>query len=47
MESRRAKWGQLGSKMVQVGFSGKLGDRVLIWKRFGKFWLEVGRGGKR
>ena len=32
---------------MQVGFSGRLGDEGLIWKSFGKFWLEVGRGGGR
>ena len=46
MESIRVKWGQGGSKVVQVGLSGRLGDEGLIWKRFGKFWLEVGRGGE-
>ena len=33
--------------MVQSGFSGRLGDEGVIWKRFGKFWLEAGRGGER
>ena len=33
--------------MVQVRLFGRLGDEGLIWKRFGKFWLEVGRGGRR
>ena len=28
--------GQGGSKVVQSGFSGRLGDEGLIWKRFGK-----------
>ena len=35
------------SNVVQSGFSGRLGDEGLIWKRFGKFWSEVGRGGER
>ena len=47
MESSRVKWGQGGSKVVKVGFSGRLGDEGLIWKRFGKFWLEVGKVGER
>jgi hypothetical protein len=36
------KWGQEGSKVVQVGFSGRLGDDRLIWKRFVN--LLVGSG---
>ena len=47
MESIRVKWGQWGSKVVQVGFCGRLGDEGGIWERFGNFWLEMGRGGER
>jgi hypothetical protein len=47
VESCRVKWGQEGSKVVQVGLSGRLSDYRLIWKRFGNFWLQVGRGGER
>jgi hypothetical protein len=32
--------------VVQVGFSGRLGDEGLVSKMFGKFCLEVGRGEK-
>ena len=32
--------------MVQIWFSERLGDEGLILKWFGKFWLEVGRGGE-
>ena len=47
MESIRVKWGQGGSKVMQVGLSGRLGDEGFIWKRFGKFWLEEGKGNER
>ena len=47
MESSRVKWDQGGSKVVQVGFSGRLCDEELFWKRYGKFRLEVGRGDER
>ena len=47
MESIRVKWGQGGSKVVQVGLSGRLGDEGFIWNGFGTFWLEAGRGGER
>ena len=39
--------GQGGSKVVQVWFSVRLSDEDLILKRFGKIWLEVGRGDER
>ena len=45
MESIRVKWGQGGSKVMQVGLSGRLCE--FIWNRFGTFWLEAGRGGER
>ena len=47
MESIRVKWGQGGSKVMQVGLSGRLGDEGFIWNRFGTFWLEAGRCGER
>jgi hypothetical protein len=47
VESIRVNWGQEGSKVMQVGLSGRLGDEGLIWKIIGKFWFEVGRDGKR
>ena len=32
---------------MQIRFSERLGDKWLIEKWFGKFWLEVGRGDER
>jgi hypothetical protein len=46
VESSSFKWGQWGSQVAQIGFSWRLGDEGLIWKRFGKFWLNWGEAVK-